>query len=347
MIDLTGQQLSESRRADEVLPAQWLVSESGRLKHTSRKTWSHLLPLPEGRTVLILGAGASTPYGYPVGSELLQMIVRPGEAYYRDTGGFADAEEALSCIREFRANSLDQIVEVYPNHWSLVRYGIANIMLQLENRPDLHPQDDWYTWFYDKVLDNDPYLGGGRLSVITFNYDLSFDAHIHTLVKRRHRLSDEQAAERLQNLRLLHVYGHLGPIQTLHGQGRPWGLPKQGWPEPALAHTAATGIIAINDPKAEAACATARELIASADLIVFMGFGWVPANVVRLNVKETATRASLILATAVGVSDPRRILGFLPEGVRTHFGDFAPAHPRPTLDMLERLFREGGLSVAG
>jgi hypothetical protein len=295
--------------------------------------------------VLILGAGASAPYCYPVGSELLEMIVRPGEAYYRDTAGFADAGEALSCIREFRGSSLDQIVEVYPNHWSLVRYGIANIMLQLENRRDLHPQDDWHTWFYDRILDNDQHLGSGDLAVITFNYDLSFDAHMHTLVKRRHRLSDDRAAERLQNLKLLHVYGHLGPIQTLHGQGRPWGLEKQGWPEPALAHTAAAGIIAINNPKAEESFATARELIAAADLIVFIGFGWVQANVARLNVKDTVRRDSLILATAVGVCDPRRILEHLPDGVRTHIGDFTGPHPRPTINMLDRLFRDGGLSV--
>ena len=45
------------------------------------------------------------------------MIVRLGEAYYRDSAGFADAEESLNCVREFRAKSLDQIVEVYPEHW--------------------------------------------------------------------------------------------------------------------------------------------------------------------------------------------------------------------------------------
>ena len=219
-------------------------------------------------------------------------------------------------------------------------------MLQLENRPDLHPQDDWYTWFHDQILNNDQHLGNGKLAVITFNYDLSFDAHIHALVKRRHRLSDDRAAERLQNLTLLHVYGHLGPIQTLHGQGRPWGLEKQEWPEPALAHVAAAGIIAINNPKAEESFATARELIAAADVIVFMGFGWVQSNLARLNVKDTARRASLILATAVGVRDPTEILEYLPEGVRTHLGDFTGTNPsRPTIGMLDRLFRDGGLSA--
>jgi hypothetical protein len=308
--------------------------------------WIFLMPLPDGRTVLILGAGASRPYLYPVGSELLDMIVRPGDAYYRDTAGFAYAAEALNCIREFRASSLDQIVEVYPNHWPLVRYGIANIILQLENRRDLHPQDDWYTWFYDHILNNDPHLGSGNLAVVTFNYDLSFDAHIHTLVKRRHHLPDDRASERLQNLKLLHVYGHLGPIQPVHGQGRPWGLEKQGWPEPALAHTAAAGILAINDLKAEESFVAARELISAADVIVFIGFGWVPSNVARLNLKETAARASLILATAVGVRDETRILQHLPDGVRTHFGDFpSGSHPRPTIDMLDRLFRDGRVAV--
>lgn len=145
---------------------------------------------------------------------------------------------------------------------------------------------------------------------------------------RRHRLTNEQATERLQNLKLLHVYGDIGPIQRIHGAGRAWGLQNQGWPEPELAHAVAAGIRAINDPRTDESLAIARSLISEAEYIAFIGFGWMPANVSRLDLKETAKRASAILLTAVGIQDTRPIVAELPAGIPFHIGLLGSAFDR-------------------
>lgn len=304
------------------------------------------MALLDRKTVLILGAGASAPYNYPLGAKLLEMVLAPGADFYRTPAGFADAEGSLRRIRRFRADSLDEIVRRYPQDWPLVKYGIASILLKLEDL-DSDAVDDWYTWFFKRVLQDDPNLRDGQFSVITFNYDLSFDAHIHSLLATRHGLSDGEAAERLnKNLKIHHMYGHIGPVASLHGAGRRFGTRyNPATPlTPELISQAAAGIVSIDDPNSERSAETARKMIAEAECLLFVGFGWAKENVDRLGLKANA-RNAWILSTTVGIEDrDTKIAIHLPDPGK-FYAETLQAGDDTTSKMISRLLRNGEVAI--
>jgi hypothetical protein len=297
--------------------------------------------LLDRKTVLVLGAGASAPYGHPLGAQLLEMVLAPGADFYRTPAGFADAEGSLRRIRRFRADSLDEIVRRYPQDWPLVKYGIASILLKLEDL-DHGAADDWYAWFFKQVLQDDPNLGDGQLSVITYNYDLSFDAHIHSLLATRHGLSEDQAAERLrEKLKIHHMYGHIGPVKSIHGEGRSFGGPYNPVRPltPDLILQAAAGIVSVDDPKCEQSADSARRMIAEAEHILFVGFGWAQENVDRLDLKTNA-RSAWILSTTVGIEDRETRIGIhLPDASKFYAESWDATGTDSTSKLISRLLR--------
>ncbi len=85
-------------------------------------------------TTLVLGAGASAPYGYPTGPELLQEILNttldPVNLFFLSTYGIdqSEAEEFISSLDKSEPTSIDFYLENRPEHINIGKLMIAKII---------------------------------------------------------------------------------------------------------------------------------------------------------------------------------------------------------------------------
>jgi len=161
----------------------------------------------KNKTVFVLGAGASKPYGYPTGEELFKEVLRlekhPGFLNFLNKAFPSHEVIALSGIRrtetkkkktqhEFEkfidelANSglvsVDSFIEKRQTHSAFCKFAIAYLLLEREwhnpSNTALIENSDWYRYLFSKLLNGKSFEETleNNVSFITFNYDVSFDS---------------------------------------------------------------------------------------------------------------------------------------------------------------------------
>src|SRR6266436_3256778 len=109
-------------------------------------------------TVLILGAGASKPYGFPLGIELMRTInintsTRNTSNLSRDNrqqlleAGYTENEihEFHTALERSIHPTIDAFLEDKPSHRELGAFAIAQALMPLENEANLFSGvRDWY-----------------------------------------------------------------------------------------------------------------------------------------------------------------------------------------------------------
>ena len=239
-------------------------------------------------TVLVLGAGASAWAGFPVGKHLRQAIIgnlndRRGAAYTRlQQLQFEDAR-----IQEFRDSfknsgklSVDAFLEHRPDLLDVGKAAISQELIAYEGSSRLFEGDmDWYAYLYQRM--NSPFMefGSNKVSIVTFNYDRSIEHFLFTSLKHTYRKGEDKVAEVLSDIPIIHVHGRLGHLPWQKDGGRSYS---QGL-TPDEIRIAAAGIRIIHEqlPR-DKEFEKARAQIASADRIVFLGFGYDETNLNRL-----------------------------------------------------------------
>jgi hypothetical protein len=106
------------------------------------------------KTVLVLGAGASKPYGFPTGADLVNGITAI-EAEDRDTVERAGAK--LDQVQRFQwalqnaqSSSIDEFLELCPAFLDVGKLVLASIFLRAEHKSlsedkfNLRKSDHWY-----------------------------------------------------------------------------------------------------------------------------------------------------------------------------------------------------------
>lgn len=187
------------------------------------------------KTVLILGAGASRPYLFPVASELRQLLLEENEpTELLSNMGFQN--NPLGEYHSWLETTLDQrhVVEVQkkslqtrfklseifsidaflaynPGFDSLGRMMIAAILLRCENVRTL--RGGWYQALFNEIVANGPDFPDGILSVITFNYDRSLELYLCRSLMFAFHLEEEEAWKMVARIKIVHVYGDLGPVR--------------------------------------------------------------------------------------------------------------------------------------
>ena len=148
-------------------------------------------------TTLILGAGASQPFGFPTGSELRARIL--GLTRLNDTDsknllsifGFNQDQVMFFCdsFRKSGKASIDSFLEHRQEFSRIGKYAIAVALISNEDENKLFDVRNlnWYQYLYSKIttdffptdfLD----LTRNRLSILTFNYDRSIEHYfLHAL----------------------------------------------------------------------------------------------------------------------------------------------------------------------
>jgi hypothetical protein len=272
-------------------------------------------------TVLILGAGASCPYGLPLGAELRNSIC--GMADGHSALAFAlhkyadiDIEEIKNFARQFQRShikSIDAFLAKRSEFTDIGRLAIAAALIEKENPEKLLNAIDtehWYSYMWNLMIQdiNDiSQLQFNKIKFITFNYDRSLEYFLLVATRNTFGVDDEKAQQALKGLGVLHVYGSLGNFHYLPSAGARQYLDDLN--QKSL-HTAANGIEIIPEARDDGkAFMSARSLCAEAVNIGFLGFGFDPLNIDRLGLadvlkwrKENNRGTPRIVASTLGVT---------------------------------------------
>ena len=234
--------------------------------------------------VFVLGAGASLPYGYPSGAKLVaDMLSLHGDVtdILRNCGysggHWGEFQEAL---KKSAQASIDSFLERRPDMREIGKVLIAAHILRCEYESHFYGNDDhWYPLLLDKL--DDPYdaLDFSNTTIVTFNYDRSLEQFLFQALCSRHNKDCESVAKTLSRLRIIHVYGYLGPLDWQVTGGRAYS-PRVSAAE---ARIAAGGIKIISEGREDSEeIEQARAAIADAKFVVFLGMGYHPDNMRRL-----------------------------------------------------------------
>lgn len=139
------------------------------------------------RVVLILGAGASLPFGFPLGNGLLSRIfgLGSGNIYYDFLlrSGF-DPNLISNFQRDLKLSgrsSIDAFLENNPQYVNVGKAAIAVLIASGETEGNLFNPDNgenWYKYLLELLLSGlgPTEISGLNLSIITYNYDRSLNS---------------------------------------------------------------------------------------------------------------------------------------------------------------------------
>lgn len=235
------------------------------------------------------------------------------------------------------AASIDNFLHTHRTDRHIVRLGkftIAKAILDAEAKshikpratidrigstPPLNQQGYKESWYYPfiKMLTmgtslDDPNKLLSNLNFIVFNYDRCLEAILSTAVKTYFGVSDHEAAEIvMKSTRIIHPYGSLGPLPTFSGSNfTPFGSSS-----PDI-YNISSGIKTFTEAVNSDVAGEIKQIIRESDVIVFLGFGFLPQNLLLLE-PATYSHTRSIHATTYGFSESdkaiiqKRLRGFI------------------------------------
>lgn len=274
-------------------------------------------------TTLVLGAGASKPYGFPTGRELRAELCSPSKLQGlndkfsdKDIQVFCDAfqKSQMPSIDAFLGRRGDSPVWCAgsPTFSELGKAAIAYRLMQREVANQLFQEraDHWYQYLWSKISDSLDSFPSNKLRIITFNYDRSLEAYLLTALQHAFGVPKPQAASLLCHIPILHVYGQLGSLPELNRstQGtRPYDADDM---TPLAIAVAASGIRVIDEHRDDDEIfAKAYEYLSTSNRICFIGFGFDATNVRRLQLARLTIDPAIdfqVYSTTVGLEDAER-----------------------------------------
>jgi hypothetical protein len=273
-------------------------------------------PMLSHSTVLLLGAGASAPYGYPTGAALRKIIIQgltdPHSAQLKTTLvrlGFHEAE-----LDAFASNfdasqqfSIDSYLQRQPQFRKVATTAIAATLLPFENSRALLVDSPgrWYQYLFNRLESIGAFFGQGKgrkpLSIITWNYDRSLQAYLYKALFHSYAFRPQETTSELKKLGFLHLHGNLGPLPPFNNNPEMHCYEYGSQIDDRRIRMAAENINIIHDESIEETRFTeAKSLLNSAEQVVIMGTSFHPLNFERLEPREWgSTNESGMFSTVV------------------------------------------------
>lgn len=276
--------------------------------------------------VLILGAGASFDYEYPTGAGLRDRIIdglrNESHDVYRRISPPGEKIYSSGLVDDFRTQfarssfpTIDQFLEENRNYEVIGKQSIVAALLPFENPDTLDRRKDmrWYDFLWDKLVADFTQIDkttkarvenftSHRLSIITFNYDRSLEEYLGRGLQHAFGFDDKSTMICLRHLKMIHVYGTLGPRPYIDANPRSYGDVENVF---ALQRTAEHIRIAGSrgDEEVDSQFALAHQEMEKAKRIVLLGFGYDEVNLQRLDLRDIAERQRInVYGTTYGMS---------------------------------------------
>lgn len=247
-------------------------------------------------TVLILGAGASVDFGYPLGNELKERVAGVFDEEFRkqlrDGYGFRPGihhliDKFIEDLSSDRALTIDRfLAKSTLEYKSFGKVAITKVIMDCEDEDQLFKQDSWYNTLYS-IINEYPMLEGvskNKLSVVTFNYDRSLEHFLYQRLlddygDRRH----DEVVSQLGSIPIIHVHGRINPL--------PWEDRKQAVEYGR--NEFVPDIFEIGKQlrlpgETNESLEIAQQRIDGAEVIYFLGFGYDQSNSESLGVDKIA-----------------------------------------------------------
>ncbi len=183
-------------------------------------------------TLLILGAGASVNFGFPLGLALLWKIIdflneNTKEFYALCHKGFDETyikkfRKALSC----EDTSIDSFLEYNKEFLVIGKVSIALALLPCEITENLFVnakdrERNWYQLLFGRLSRDCPFdkFQDNKLRIITFNYDRSLEQFLYERIQSKYNSESEaDCIAKVKSIPIIHVHGRLGCL--------PWQEPE-------------------------------------------------------------------------------------------------------------------------
>jgi hypothetical protein len=271
-------------------------------------------------TVLVLGAGASRGYGFPLGTELKQtiskqladetgMLVKDLTGIDKMTGfGFS-----MEQVREFKRaldesfdDTVDAFLENQPTYRRIGTLCIAHVLLRTEQvqtffEPTSNRPRGWYKTLFKALQFTRSALTDAPpiQAIVTFNYERSLEMFLQIGIQRTLAPEFQKTAfEKLKNIPVIHTYGMFGPLAEVPFQ------PEQ-YSNNILPHVNRGGesiqLVFDNVDDSEGVV-KARSEIEKAKHIVFLGFGYHRLNLGRLGLLHNPMEGRRITGSVYGAN---------------------------------------------
>ena len=261
------------------------------------------------RTVFVLGAGASKDYGFPTGDTFRKDIIStlrtpPSGLINEIVPRIPFAKHLGDMLDNSNLPSIDAFLEgadLKDEAIKMCKKCIVHIIGTREPASLPLMNSGWYTTLWHKMYmgtnANPDKLQQNQVSFITFNYDRSLENFFERSIRATVR-DEIKAEEILNHINIIHIYGQIG---RLPWQNRFKGeLPVFEYGEHmdwSTADTLSSGIKVMHEgEEVKENFKQAREWLARAEKICFLGFGYHYDNLERLS-QYPRSRSQKIMGT--------------------------------------------------
>lgn len=300
--------------------------------------------------VFILGAGASKPYGFPTGIELYEMMPTEVLANVRDFLGsnselsvlINQAESFASMLGSVSERSIDKYLNIHEEFATMGRVFIATAILIAEAKARLPhigmcEDRDWYGLLWDKMTEklisasDMMSIHKNKIGFITFNYDRTLESFLYenlcNYLGKKGR-DCESISEVISQIPIIHVFGKVADLPWQHGlfdwsegefdKSRP--IVKFGdsklFPAGVAYYIHKSIQLMYEERRTSAVLQQAKNLIAGASHVLFLGFGYREENMQLLGMPG-ALSGKQVYGTAVDMTSREK------SRVKSLLGDFS------------------------
>jgi hypothetical protein len=278
-----------------------------------------------GKTVLVLGAGASCEVNLPSGDKLKNDIasllryeiddlgrtakmdshIREGYTKLAGKAGSRDINPYLRASRKIVDGlplvlSIDNFLDLRRGEKDVEVCGklaIARAILKAEAGSKLTSarnqegismpsiQQTWFAKFFQLLCEGCPLENLrarlGSIALVVFNYDRCFEHFLYHALQQAYGVSPSEAAGFVSSVEIYHAYGTVGALPWQLGGTLPWTAKGPKIPFGGLEHGSGTELVEISEnlktfteSTDEAIAGSVRNLVATADRVIFLGFAF-------------------------------------------------------------------------
>ncbi len=266
-------------------------------------------------TLIILGAGASKPYGFPTGYELRKLIINSFPLLIKQYFEYGDIPEEIiinSFVESFKKSS-DLMIDYFlatRNEFSKIgKWAIYITIADAEKKScfreeSIDNNDDWMSYLFFRMTNglNDKNLStfkDNKINFISFNYDRSLEYFLsESLIHKFNLRTATEVNSLMETFKIYHVFGRLP------------ALPYEG--EPFLRYRNTETLYKFLEDalvqfktlceREDCDSVITKELLSKAKKIIFLGFGYADENLRLLNIYSHFTNSVNVYGTAFGLS---------------------------------------------
>jgi len=276
------------------------------------------------KTVFILGAGASKPYGYPTGrglrNDICMNFLNRIEKLALDAGWTPHdfeievkpiAQDFVQAFYKSSTPSVDLFLASNPQFSGIGKRAIVVSILEAERgsgfREKVDVKLDWYFHLFTimtrELTEPKTYkrFGENKISFITFNYDRSLEHFLYESLSNRFRAAPEEAiVNELKKIRISHVYGKIDELlweKRPETHGVRCGTHYRVRPQYDVVIRMQENIKTIHEISGQNQ--NLKDMISQATKIFFLGFGFAKENLDVLGIPTVLKNDHLIFGTAV------------------------------------------------